>query len=122
MLNDNDELIQVKLNNFLHRISCKASIIEISSQYGGCLKRIRRSRNWCLMATQSQLVAISGELRENNIIWVADAIDYTLPKPMQNLTLMISANPAITVNQLMVKSACTLTEARAALDSAEGFI
>jgi len=120
--NKNDELITVKLNNFIHRISCKASIIEISSQYGGSLKRIRRSRNWRLMATQSQLIAMSGQLRENNIIWVADAIDNTLPKQAFDLTLIIRSTPAITVNQLIVKSGCTLAEARTAIDSAEGFL
>lgn len=114
-------MIPVKLNNLLHRIDCKAAMVALATQHGGSLKRIRRSKNWLLTGTQAQLVEISSKLCEQKTQWIVKAIDNALPKPTFNLTSIMAANPAMTVNQLMAETGCSLVEARTAIDSAEGF-
>ena len=122
MPSDTSKIHSVKLNNFLHRIDCKATMIALAGEYGCSLKRIRRSENWALIGKQSQLVKISAQLQQKKELWIAVAIDNTLPKPTFNLALMLKSNPAMTVNGLMAETGCTLTEARCAIDAAEGFI
>ncbi len=60
-------------------------------------------------------------LRLGRGIWIAEAMDNALPKPTFNLAQMLQANPAMTVNQLMAETGCTLIEARCAIDKAENF-
>ena len=122
VLDDSFKNLSIQLNNFLHRIDCKTTIIDISIQYSCNLKRIRRSRNWLLMGNKTQLIAVSARLRQEKIIWIAQAIEKSLPKPTVNLKLLIETNPTITVNQLMAETGCTIIEARCAIDIAEGFI
>ena len=122
MPNKTSTIISITLNNFIHRIESKATIITIANIHACSLKRIRRSKNWALTGTHSQLVKISQTLRQQQILWIAETIDKILPKPMVNLTLIVKTNPAITVNQLMSKTGCSLVEARSAIDTAEGFI
>jgi hypothetical protein len=120
--NYTSKMLSIKLNNFLHRIDCKATMIELATQHCCSLKRIRRSKNWLLMGNQSQLVEISDKLRQKKVLWIAEAIDKALPKPTFSLTLIMKSNPAMTVNRLMTETGCTLIEARCAIDTAEGFI
>jgi len=122
MSNETSKTASIRLNNFLHRIESKAAIMAMANEHACTLKRIRRSRNWALTGNHSQLVNISHTLRQENILWIAEAIDKSLPKPTFNLTLIVKTNPAITVNQLISKTGCSLVEARSAIDTAEGFI
>ena len=116
------KILSITLNNFIHRIDCKATMVEIATQHCCRLKRIRRSKNWLLIGKQSQLIEISDKLRQKKTLWIAEAIDKTLPKPTFNLALIIKSNPTMTVNQLIAETGCTLIEARSAIDCAEGFI
>ena len=122
MTNHTSKLISIQLNKFLHRIDCKATLIELFSQKGCRLKRIRRSKNWLLIGNQNQLTEISESLRERKTLWIADAIDTALPTPTINLTSIMKSNPEMTVNRLIAETGCTLIEARCAIDTAEGFI
>ncbi|MEI6896632.1 MAG: ribosome recycling factor family protein [Psychromonas sp.] len=122
MPNNASKKLSVKLNNFLHRIDCKETIIKIATQHGCSLTRIRRSRNWLLTGNQSQLVEISDQLRRTKALWIAQAINQALPKPTLDLALIMKSNPAMTVNRLISETGCTLIEARGAIDAAEGFI
>ena len=122
MPNYTSKTFSITLNSFLHRIDCKATMLEITSQHGCRLTRIRRSRNWLLVGKQDQLATMSDKLREKKTVWIAQAIDNALPKPTFNLALIIKSNPAMTVNQLMSETGCTLIEARSAIDTAEGFL
>jgi len=119
--NNSSNIPSIKLNNFLHRIDCKTTIIELVIQHGCHLKRIRRSRNWLLTGHKNQLADISNKLQQGKTLWIAQAIDKALPKPTFNLISIIKANPKMTVNQLIVETGCTLIEARCAMDVAEGF-
>ena len=121
MQNHTSTRLSIKLNNFILRIDCKATMIELATQHGCSLKRIRRSKNWQLIGKQSQLIEISDKLQHKKVLWIAEAINKALPKPAFNLALIIKSNPALTVNQLMAETGCTLIEARSAIDNAEGF-
>jgi hypothetical protein len=120
--NDTSKIQSIRLNNFLHRIDCKSTIIALATQHNCCLKRIRRSKNWLLMGNYSQLVELSDQLGQKKGLWIAQAIDKALPKPTYSLALIMKSNPAMTVNRLMAETGCTLIEARCAIDTAEGFI
>jgi len=112
----------ITLNNFLHRIDCKTTIIELATQQGCSLKRIRRSKNWSLTGNQSQLVAVSEQLQQGKTLWISDAIHKALPKPTFDLTAIVQSNPDMTINRLIAETGCTLIEARAALDKAEDLV
>ena len=114
--------LSIQLNNFLHRIDCKTTIIELVTQHGCNLKRIRRSKNWRLTGNQAQLVAVSEQLKQGRTLWIAEAINKALPKPTFDLTAIVQSNPDMTINRLIAETGCTLIEARAALDKAEDFI
>ena len=116
------KILSIQLNNLLHRIDCKVTIIELVTQQGCSLKRIRRSKNWSLTGNQAQLVAVSEQLRQSKTAWIVEAINKALPKPTFDLTAIVQANPDITINRLIAETGCTLIEARAALDKAEDFI
>ncbi|MEH6453058.1 MAG: ribosome recycling factor family protein [Psychromonas sp.] len=122
MPNTTSTILSIKLNNFLHRIDCKATMVELATQHCCSLKRIRRSKNWLLMGKQNQLIEISDKLRQKKTLWITEAIDKALPKPTFNLTFIMESNPEMTVNKLMAETGCTLIEARSAIDTAEGFI
>jgi len=117
---NNSETVALKLNRFLHRIDSKNAMIELADQCGCQLKRIRRSQNWLLTGNPSQLVEISHQLRLKKEKWISEAIDKALPKPCIDLAEIIKANTAMTVNQLIADTGCTLSEARTAIDQAEG--
>ncbi len=119
MLNDKPILVSIKLNNFLHRINCKATLIELATQHGCSLKRIRRSKNWYLTGKLNQLTEIGNALRQDKTVWIAEAIDKALPKPSFDLALLIKANPAMTINRLIAVTGCTIIAARTAIDVAE---
>ncbi|WP_284204198.1 ribosome recycling factor family protein [Psychromonas marina] len=121
MPNFTSEILSIKLNNFLHRIDCKATIVEITNQYGCSLMRIRRSKNWSLTGNHHQLIELGHRLREEQLIWIVKAIETGLPPASFNLDQIIKLSPAISVNQLMIETGCTLSEARHAIDAAEGF-
>ena len=112
----------ITLNNFLHRIDCKTTIIGLVTQQGCNLKRIRRSKNWSLTGNQNQLVAVSEQLKQAKTAWIVEAIIKALPKPTFDLTAIIQSNPDMTINRLIAETGCTLIEARAALDKAEGLL
>ena len=120
--NESSEMISIKLNNFLHRIDCKATIIKLTDHHCCTLKRIRRSRNWLLVGHKDQLVKLSNKLQQDKTVWIAQVIEKALPKPTLNLTFIAQSNPAMSVNQLMAETGCSLLEARSAIDEAEGFI
>ncbi|PKG39774.1 ribosome recycling factor family protein [Psychromonas sp. Urea-02u-13] len=122
MPNENSKILSIKLNNFIHRIDCKVAMIALATQHCCRLKRIRRSKNWLLMGSQSQLIEIADKLRQKKTMWIVQAINTAGSKPTFNLALLMKSNPAMTVNQLIAETGCTLIEARDAIDTAEGFI
>lgn len=121
MSNKSLKTLSIQLNNFIHRIDCKTTIIQLCAQYHCNLKRIRRSKNWLLTGTPDQLMKLTDNLIDKKTLWIADTIKKALPNPAFNLTSLIQSHSTITVNQLMQKTGCTIVEARKAIDKAEGF-
>ena len=111
--------LSIKLNNFLHRIDCKVTVIALVNQHGCSLKRIRRSKNWLLTGKQSQLVEVSEQLQVGKTMWITEAIGKALQKPSFDLKAIVLANAGMTINRLITETGCTLIEARIAIDKAE---
>lgn len=116
------EIFSIQLNNFLHRIDCKITMMELVAQQGCSLKRIRRSKNWSLTGTQSQLLTVSEQLQQGRTVWISDAIHKALPKSSFDLAAIVHSHPDMTLNRLIAETGCTLIEARVALDKAENLI
>ncbi|WP_413699602.1 ribosome recycling factor family protein [Psychromonas sp. KJ10-10] len=115
------EIFSITLNRFLHRIECKATMIDIAIQHGCHLSRIRRSKNWVLKGKQSQLTEMSKKLSQQKTLWISESIDKALPKPTFKLEEILKSNPNMTVNTLIAETGCSMIEARDAIDRAEGF-
>jgi len=120
VLQSDTTTLSIQLNNFLHRIDCKATIIALVNQYNCSLKRIRRSKNWLLAGQQSQLIEIREQLQQPKMAWIAEAITKGLPKPSFDLVAIALSEPGMTINRLIKEKGCTLIEARIAIDKAEG--
>ncbi|MGF1764872.1 ribosome recycling factor family protein [Aliivibrio kagoshimensis] len=121
MPNCNSKTLTIQLNSLIHRIDSKESLLARAASLNCRLKRIRRSKNWMLTGSHSQVIAFKNSILLNKELWIKEAIDKELPKPVFDLDEVVKANPAITVHQLMSKTECTLAQARSALDNAEGF-
>ncbi|WP_409439835.1 ribosome recycling factor family protein [Psychromonas sp. GE-S-Ul-11] len=122
MSNNTTTTLSIKLNNFLHRIDCKATLIALVNQHGCSLKRIRRSKNWSLTGQQSQLIKIGEELHQSKTVWITEAINKGLPKPSFDLVAIALSDPGMTINRLIAETGCTLIEARIAIDKAEDLL
>lgn len=116
-----DEIVSIQLNSCLHRIDCKNSLLALVNEHGCSLKRIRRSRHWLLQGNVQQLLLLKEALRLAQPLWIATAIDKALPKPVFDLAELLAKQPSLSANELMAKTGCSASEARAAIDKAEGF-
>ncbi|PCI63610.1 MAG: hypothetical protein COB35_00800 [Gammaproteobacteria bacterium] len=113
------------LPSFLRR-SLRAYALKDMVRSSGCeLSRIGRSRNWRLIATQSQLQQIIALIQNSNEpSWQWLAVFLAKNKAQishQELITMIKFKPDITINELLARTDCTLAQARKALDEVEGF-
>jgi len=111
------------LSSFLRR-SLNAYALKSLIRTTGCeLSRIGRSRNWRLIASEQQLREIIASLDEQNEPswqWLSDFLRKQKTQiNHQGLIHLIKLNPKITVNELLAKTDCTLTQARKALDEME---
>ena len=113
-------MFSVPLNSFVHRVSDKSQVMAHAAECGCQLKRVRRSRNWLLVAQEHQLVELKTMLTHEKDGWIAIAIDKVLPKPVVCLASQLAATPSMTVAQLVMESGCSMAEARRAIDEHEG--
>lgn len=117
-------MISIQLNSFVHRIANKEQFISLAMASGLQLKRIRRSRHWSLSGPEELLTAFGLTLKEPDQ-WVKTAIDKGLPAiepeetSFDDLVQMLSAQPNMTLTQLMEASGCSMVEARLAMDKFE---
>ena len=117
------EQVQINLLSFqrktLNSYLLKAKIRES----GAILMRKGRSRNWIFQANSSQIQQIISDIEiaeQPSWLWLVKV----LSKQHHQLTAseilnLVKLNPAITINQLVSLTNCTLLQARAALDSFE---
>ena len=76
-------MFSVPLNSFLHRVSDKSQVMANAVECGCQLKRVRRSRNWLLVAQEHQLIEFKTMLTHEKDGWIVIAIDKVLPKPVE---------------------------------------
>ncbi|WP_415775839.1 ribosome recycling factor family protein [Shewanella oncorhynchi] len=137
----NDD-ISISLPSLIHRIGREAvkQAQAIATQYDCELKRVRRSRNWCMVGAAikiqsccahlqsepllaQQLTAKDGQFGylikklESALLQHADKLEPLDAK----LIRLITDNPAITLGELMQLTQCTVTEARLARFQADSW-
>lgn len=125
----NDD-ITILLPSLIHRIGREAvkQAQAIATQYDCELKRVRRSRNWCIVGAAIKIQSCTAHLQAEQRLMADGAFRYLIQKlesallqyadklePLDaKLIRLITDNPAITLGELMQLTQCTVTEARLA--------
>lgn len=123
----NDD-ITILLPSLIHRIGREAvkHAQAIATQYDCELKRVRRSRNWCIVGAAVKIQSCTAHLQAEQRLMADGAFRYLIQKlesallqyadklePLEaKLIRLITDNPAITLGELMQLTQCTVTEAR----------
>ena len=116
-------IVQIILPSLLRRtIKAYALKAEIR-KLGAELHRIGRSRNWQIKANTIQLEQIISFIQHSDEAswqWLAiklqEHVKYTT---YESILTIAKNNPNITINELIVKTGCTLAQARKAIDEIE---
>ena len=132
----NDD-ITILLPSLIHRIGREAvkQAQAIATQYDCELKRVRRSRNWCIVGAAVKIQSCSAHLQAEQRLMADGAFRYLIQKlesallqyadklePLDaKLIRLITDNPAITLGELMQLTQCTVTEARLARFQADSW-
>jgi hypothetical protein len=118
-----NQIPYITLPSFLRRVLKAYAIKTLIRRQGAELNRIGRSRNWQLKATFEQLEQTIKAIEESNEpswLWVATH----LSKQRKNLgfDMLVSIalkKPGITLTELMLRTDCTISEARRVIDKIE---
>lgn len=132
----NDD-ISISLPSLIHRIGREAvkQAQAIAAQYDCELKRVRRSRNWCIVGAAIKIQSCTARLQAEQLLMADGAFRYLIQKlesallqhadklePLDaKLIRLITDNPAITLGELMQQTQCTITEARLARFQADSW-
>lgn len=132
----NDD-ISISLPSLIHRIGREAvkQAQAIATQYDCELKRVRRSRNWCIVGAAIKIQSCCAHLKAEQLLMADGAFRYLIQKlesallqhadklePLDaKLIRLITDNPAITLGELMQLTQCTVTEARLARFQADSW-
>ena len=132
----NDD-ISISLPSLIHRIGREAvkQAQAIAAQYDCELKRVRRSRNWCIVGAAIKIQSCCAHLKAEQLLMADGAFRYLIQKlesallqhadklePLDaKLIRLITDNPAITLGELMQLTQCTVTEARLARFQADSW-
>lgn len=131
--------ITILLPSLIHRIGRDTvkQAQAIAKQYDCELKRVRRSRNWCIVGGAINIQSCTAHLQAEQLTnqTVEGAFRYLIQKlttallqhtdklePLEaKLIRLITENPAITLGELMQLTQCTVTEARLARFNADSW-
>ena len=132
----NDD-ISISLPSLIHRIGREAvkQAQAIATQYDCELKRVRRSRNWCIVGAAIKIQSCTARLQAEQLLMADGSFRYLIQKlesallqhadklePLDaKLIRLITDNPAITLGELMQLTQCTVTEARLARFQADSW-
>ncbi|AUD61750.1 ribosome recycling factor [Shewanella sp. Pdp11] len=132
----NDD-ISISLPSLIHRIGREAvkQAQAIATQYDCELKRVRRSRNWCIVGAAIKIQSCTARLQAEQLLMSDGSFRYLIQKlesallqhadklePLDaKLIRLITDNPAITLGELMQLTQCTVTEARLARFQADSW-
>jgi hypothetical protein len=121
----NDKQQTIILPSLLRRTLKAYALKALIRSTGAQLYRIGRSRNWQLISNQKQLQQIIQLIEIHDEIswqWLVPLLrKYKAQFSHQELVNLIKLKPSITLNELLLKTDCTLSQARLALDEVEGF-
>jgi len=116
-------MIEIPLNSFVRRTQDHKQLKALVLGSGALLKRKGRSRNWILKADWSQISVILIKVQlieEPSWQWFINELQKHKPQlSVDELVKLIKLEPLITLNQLIVKTDCTLAQAREAIDIVE---
>ena len=119
-----EKVNSITLNSFLRR-TLKAYALKAYIRQQGCeLKRIGRSRHWLLTANFEQLQAIITFIEHSNEpswAWLTKLLrnEYQHLNHYELLNIA-SRIQGVTVNTLIGRTDCTITQARQVIDELEG--
>jgi len=116
-------IIQIILPSLLRRtIKAYALKAEIR-KLGVELHRIGRSRNWQIKASTKQLEQVIEYIQatdEESWQWLAKKLqEHVKYTTYESILSIAKNNPNITTNELIIKTDCTLAQARKAIDEIE---
>lgn len=119
------KLFEIALPSLLRRVIKAYALKAAIRNYGCTIQRKGRSRNWILYASFEQLEQVIEFINNSEEIswqWVAKQIAEQ-KKGLNHIELLSIASkvPGISINQLMAKTDCTISEARLVIDELEGF-
>jgi hypothetical protein len=117
------QIPDITLPSFLRRVLNGYALKALIRQQGCQLNRIGRSRNWQLKASFEQLeqtISAIEESEETSWQWLA----MHLSKQRKNLSFdmllsIAQTKPSICVSELMLRTDCTIAEARKVIDALE---
>jgi len=116
-------MIEIQLNSFVRRTQDHKQLKALVLGTGALLKRKGRSRNWIIKADWSQISVIIIKVQlieEPSWQWFINELQKHKPQlSVDELVKLIKQEPLITLNQLIVKTDCTLAQAREAIDIVE---
>ncbi len=114
----------ITLPSFLRRVMKAYAIKAHIRACGGDLHRIGRSRNWQLKIDRHRIVEIVHLIEcadEASWLWVAKLLRQQNENLSHEEILDIAKrNSGITINELVLKTDCTIAEARKVIDKLEG--
>jgi hypothetical protein len=117
------EKTKIMLNAFVRKCFDTYLLKTIIRDSGAHLSRKGRSRNWMLIADANQISHIVDAVEASEQMswqWFAKLLrEQRQSLTQQELLNLVKLNPAISTNQLIQLTDCTLAQAREVLDQAE---
>lgn len=119
----NAKIPLITLPSLLRRVINTNALKTLIRTHGGELKRIGRSRNWQLTVTFEQLESIItaiADSEESSWQWLASHLAKQRKNLSFDMLLEVASNkPNITVSELMIRTDCSIVEARKVIDTLE---
>ncbi|MDP2559888.1 ribosome recycling factor family protein [Psychrobium sp. 1_MG-2023] len=114
---------QLLLRAFLRKCFDSYLLKAIIRDSGAHLSRKGRSRDWILIADAQQMQSIVSQIeqaQQPSWQWLVKLLkEQRMQLTHNELVNLVKRNPAISTNQLIGLTDCTLAQARAALDEVE---
>jgi len=114
---------QILLRAFLRKCFDSYLLKAIIRESGAHLSRKGRSRHWILIADAAQIATIISAIdnaQQDSWRWLAVLLRQQRERLTHDEILnLVKRNPAISTNQLITMTDCTLAQARQVLDEAE---
>jgi len=118
-----NQIPYITLSSFLRRVLKAYALKTLIRQQGCELNRIGRSRNWQIKATFEQLEATISLIESSEEpSWQWLAVHLSKQRKHLGFDMLISIaqkKPGITISELMLRTDCTIAEARKVIDEIE---